>query len=316
MKSRMAIDQLIEEMNGCIDDIAAMERKGNHIPRLNQVKTIACVNATFSVRENIPQELKQGIFSKPVSYPAQLRFANATRHDDSKKDVRGLSIRVSGVEGETLWGESGYQDFLLNSYPALFVATPEDFLAFLKARRKKRLLSFFLNPFDLHLKSLWIVFRSRKKHLCPFDVRYWSTVPFKLGEDSGLAVKYSVIPCSQYITERPVEPGVHQLRAALKAHLNKAPVRFEFAVQIQKNQHNMPIEDASVIWNESISPFYALADITVENQDFDNPDALSICERSSFNPWQALPAHEPLGRMNQVRRQVYAHAAAMRNQSL
>ena len=75
----------------------------------------------------------------------------------------------------------------------------------------------------------------------------------------------------------------------------------------------MPIEDASVIWDEDVSPFRTVATITISNQDFDNQASLAACERASFNPWQSLAAHEPLGRMNAVRRLVYANAAKLRN---
>jgi len=313
MKTEIPIEQLVAEMSERIAAIISDEAENNIIPRFNQAKTIACVKAEFKVHDDIPIDMKQGIFSQPGSYPAKLRFANATNRDDSEKDVRGLSISVSNVKGPTLWGEEGIQDFLLNSYPALFVATPEDFLAFIKARQENKMLWFFLNPLDPHMKSLWIVFKSRKKHFSPLDVRYWSTVPFRLGESGKQVVKYSVIPCSDYQTTEAVESGPNQLRAALKAHLQRGPARFEFAVQKQIDLDSMPIEDASVIWDEATSPFQTLATITIEDQDFDDPDSLMACERSSFNPWQSLAAHEPLGRMNQVRRLVYANAAAVRN---
>lgn len=313
MTNAIAIDQLADEMNRRIAAITLDETEDNVTPRFNQAKTIACVKAEFRVHDDIPVELKHGVFSQPGSYPAKLRFANATSRDDSEKDIRGLSIRLSNVKGPTLWGEDGYQDFLLNSYPALFVATPEEFLAFIRARQENKKLSFFLNPLDPHLKSLWIVFKSRKRHFSPLDIRYWSTVPFRLGEANGQAVKYSVIPCSDYQTRQVVEPGENQLRAAIKSHLRHGPARFHFAVQKQSDPASMPIEDASVIWDEAVSPFQVLATITIEDQEFDNSDSLVACERSSFNPWQSLAAHEPLGRMNQVRRLVYAKAAAVRN---
>ncbi len=75
----------------------------------------------------------------------------------------------------------------------------------------------------------------------------------------------------------------------------------------------MPIEDASVIRNEEVSPFHKVATIKIENQGFDNPESLAHCESSRFNPWQGLPEHEPLGRMNQERRMVYAKAAELRH---
>ena len=309
------IDRLVAEMNQRIEAITLAEKENGIIPRFNQAKTIACVSAEFRVHEDIPVELKQGIFALPASYPALLRFANATNRDDSKKDIRGLSIKVSNIkETETvLWGEPGTQDFLFNSYPALFVATPEDFLSFIRARQEDKKLRFFLNPFNPHLKSLWIAFKAQKKHLSPLDIRYWSTVPFRLGETGNQVVKYSLTPCSHFTTTRVVGPGENQLRSAIKAHLRQERACFHFGVQLQTDPKTMPIDDASVIWDEKVSPFQTVATITIENQDFDNPHALATCERTSFNPWQSLAAHKPLGRMNEVRKQVYAHAVKLRN---
>jgi len=313
MKNELEIDQLVAEMNERIAAITLAEAENGTVPRFNQSKTIACLDAEFRVHDDIPEELKQGIFSRPATYPARLRFANATQRDDSKKDIRGLSIRVSRVEGAVLWGKPGFQDFLLNSYPALFVATPEDFLAFIRARQANKELLFFLNPFDPHLKSLWLFLKARKKHLSPLDIRYWSTVPFRLGESGHQAVKYSAIPCSDHQTAQAVDAGENQLRAAVKAHLAQGPARFRFAVQKQIDPVSMPIEDASAVWDEAVSPFHTLATISMDNQAFDTPEALADCECSSFNPWQGLAAHAPLGRMNQVRRGVYAEAASLRN---
>lgn len=315
MNQEMPIDDLIAEMDSGIAAVISDEAEDGVVLRFNQAKTLGCLHGEFRVHEDIPDELKHGIFAEAKTYPALLRFANATSRDDSAKDVRGLSIRLSGVEGAVLWGQPGYQDFLLNSYPALFVATPEDFLGFILARKANQKLWFFLNPFKPHLKSLWIAFKSRQAHLCPFDVRFWSTTPYKLGENSGQVVKYSVLPCSEYQTLQAERPGRNQLRAAMKAHLQRLPAKFHFAVQTQTDPDSMPIEDASVIWDEAVSPFRIVATITLENQDFDDLDALADCEASSFNPWQCLAAHEPVGRMNQVRRLVYAHAAALRNRN-
>lgn len=307
------IGQLVAEMNQRIETITLAEAEGGMVPRFNQAKTVACVTAQFHVHDKIPGKLKQGLFAKPASYPAMLRFANATNMDDSQKDIRGLSIKVSNVEGEVLWGKAGVQDFIFNSYPALFVATPEDFLSFIRARQEDKKLRFFLNPFDSHLKSLWIVFKAREKHLSPLDIRYWSTVPFRLGETGSQVVKYAVTPCSNYHTEKVVGAGKNQLRNAIKAHLQQGAACFDFALQMQTYPDSMPIEDASVIWGEEASPFQRVATITIENQEFDNPKLLAACERSSFNPWQSLAAHEPLGRMNAVRRSIYQSAAALRN---
>ena len=311
MTTEIPIDQLVAEMGELIAAITKAETENDIVPRFNQPKTVAYVDAEFRVYDDIPEEFRHGIFSKPGSYPAKIRFANATNKDDSKKDIRGFSVRLANIEGSVLWGKLGFQDFILNSHPALFVPTPEDFLEFIKARQqgKLRMLLFFLNPFNPHLKALLTVIKSQKKHLSPLDVRYWSTVPFRLGDQ---IVKYSVIPSSDYKTTQAIKPGENQLRAAITAHLQHGPANFQFAVQKQTDPQSMPIEDASVIWDEEASPFIPIANIKIANQDVENAEIIANGERCSFNPWQCLAAHEPLGRMNQVRKIVYAKAAELR----
>lgn len=312
-KTEATYDQLVTEMSQRIEAVTLSEAENGVIPRFNQPKTVACLNSEFRVHEDIPAEFKQGIFATANTYPALLRFANATQRDDSKKDIRGLSIRLADVDAPVIWGNPGFQDFILNSYPALFVATPEDFLSFIRARQDDKKIKFFLNPFDPHLKSLWIGIKARKKHKSPLDIRYWSTVPFRLGETDNQVVKYSVTPCSDYKTEKVIDAGKNQLRAGIKAHLQQASACFEFGVQKQIDPKTMPIEDASVIWDEEVSPFQTVATITIQNQDVDNREVLNACERSNFNPWQSLAAHQPLGRMNEVRREVYEKAVQFRN---
>ena len=306
----MPLDQLSEEMSLGIEAVTVAKRHNGVIPRFNQSKSIACLKGEFKVRRDIPSALKRGVFARPASYPAMLRLASASEQDDSRKDIRGLSIKISNLDGPVLWGKPGTQDFILNSYPALFVSTPEEFLSFIRARQAGDELQFFAS----RPNSLSIVSRARQRHLSPLDIRYWSTVPFLLGENGGQVVKYSVTPCSDYAAVTPVDAGENQLRAAVKAHLRQGAACFDFGIQRQVDPNTMPVEDPTVIWDEKTSPFETVATILVENQDFDDPESLAACERISFNPWQSLPAHEPLGRMNRVRRQVYERAATLRNE--
>lgn len=307
-----SIDQLVSEMNQRIETITRSEAVNDIIPRFNQGKSLGCFNAEFKVHENINPELKHGIFSQPATYPARLRFANATQQNDSKKDLRGLSIKLSGIEAAPLYGNPGEQDFLLNSYPALFAATPEDFAKFIKARQNGKVFLYFLNPLDLHLYSLWIVIKAREKINSPFDIRFWSTTPYQLGEKDHHVVKYSVTPCSDYRTKKVVSAGKNQLRAAMKAHLRKNSGCFNFGVQLRTDPDAMPIEDAAVIWDEKVSPFQTVATITFHDQNFASQDSLNHCETMDFNPWQSTAPHRPLGRMNEVRRAVYSRAAHLR----
>lgn len=319
------IDRLVAEMKQRVQATTDLDARGDLKPRFNQPKTIACLTGEFEVEDGLPAQLQHGLFASAGTYPVMARFANASKWDDSEKDLRGMSVKVSGISGDSLWGEPGAQDFLFNSHPALFVATPEEFLAFMRARQTGStwsLVKFFLSPFDPHIKALRTVLKARGKHDSPVDIRYYSTVPSALdgrikitGEPPAdtQAVKYAMTPCSDYQTEQTVNKGENQLRSALYEHLQQAPVCYSMGVQLQTHPETMPIEDASVVWDESDSPYIPVATLTFEQQPFENEASLNACEQTSFNPWRSLPAHTPLGRMNAVRKEVYADGDSYRN---
>ena len=301
-------DELAGKMAALIKQVSQQRHKSGTVMRFNQAKSLGCFDALFTVQNDIPQGLKHGLFATPGEYPALIRFANASSHDDGKKDLRGMSVRVSEIDRQVMWGRPGTQDFLLNSYPALFAASPEAFLGFIEATLEDRVIRHFLKP--ANWKSLYIIWRARDRHHSPFDIRYWSTTPFQLGPDQ--AVKYSVRSCAGYSSGKPKEHGQHYLRGAMHQHLQNSEGCFDFMVQVQTNNSDMPIEDPSVIWDEGDSPFVPVARITFSQQEFLTKEALAQCETLTFNPWQSLEAHKPLGRMNYVRKQIYSDLATYR----
>lgn len=308
-------EQLSEGMISLIKSISEQRHPNGTVKRFNQSKSLGCFNAEFKVLDDSPKALQAGLFAKPGSYQSIVRFASASQADDKEKDLRGMSIKVLGVAGETLWGDTGKQDFLLNSYPALFVSTPEDFYTFTKSVYEDKIWKFFINPFDSHLKSLWILFKARKHHSSPFDIRYWSTTPSRLGLDGKQIVKYSATPCSTINSKLPEELQSDYLQANMASHLKRGPVCFDFQVQLQTNDAEMPIEDSSVIWDEAKSPFIKVAQLTIQDQPFSDSQSLAACEQTAFNPWQSLPEHQPVGRMNEVRKKLYAVISEFRAQA-
>lgn len=305
-------DALAEEMLGLIKQVSLERHPTGTVKRLNQAKSLGCFEGVFEVQEDIPETFKYGLFTKPGRYNAFARFANASTFDDSEKDLRGLSIKVRGVEGTVLWGNPSEQDFLLNSYPVLFADSPEVFQQFIQAQKDDGILGFFLNPFDSHLKSLSILLKARDRPNSPFDIRFWSTTAFRLGPQQQ-AVKYSVKPCSDYQSAEPEEFSENYLQAAMQQHLSISTVCFDFMLQKQLDPIKMPIEDATVEWEEDDSPFVPVARLTFAQQDFLSADKLEQCEATSFNPWQSLVEHRPLGRINYVRRLIYEKMAGFRN---
>lgn len=297
-------------MIDAIEDISLQRNPDGLLRRFNQVKSLGCLKGEFRVLDALPAELARGVFATSgARYPVTLRYANATSLDDRDKDFRGLSVKLSEVPGEPLWGEPGTQDFLLNSYPGLFAATPADFLSFIEATRDGEVWRYFLNPSRWY--SLRTVLRGRTTTDDPLSVRYYSTTPFRLGGETT-AVKYAVRECSGSEHSVSVEEGEDFLSAAIAARLANAPVCLQFMVQRQTDPAAMPVENAAVIWDEAHSPFVPVARITVPDQDFQARSR--TCEAMSFNPWQSLAEHRPLGGINRVRIAVYAEMAEFRQQ--
>lgn len=293
----------------------------NYPRRFNQAKTLGYFEAEFDVLPDLPESLAQGLFATPARYAAHIRFASASTDDDRKKDLRGVAIKLHKVPGSKLWGRADQQDFVLNSYPVLFAGTPQDFLAFIEATVANKRWWYFINPQHPHWRSLQILLLARANHTSPFDIPYWSTTPYRFGKQTSVAVKYKLIPSSDYSSQLPWRLTANYLRQNMHKHLAASPVCFDLAVQFQLHAGQMPIEDASVLWPESVSPYHRVARIRIQPQDFAWQDfpgsaAFQMAERQSFNPWQALTSHQPLGGINRVRQQVYAELASFRQQFL
>jgi hypothetical protein len=280
------------------------------VRRFNQSKTVACVDAELVVEE-LPVQLAAGLFARPARYPARLRFANATQFDDRNADLRGLSIKVRDVPGArsaAAGGPGGVQDFTFNNYPALFAGTPGDFLDFVEATAAGRIWWFFVR----HPGSLAIVLRARSRPASPLVERYHSTTPYRFGE-SDTAVKFAVESCAPPAPV-PRDDDPDYLRAALGATLTSADACLNLMVQFQTDPGRMPIEDASVVWPLDLSPFQKVAELRIPPQPVENDAELVECEAMTFNPWNTLAAHRPLGGINRVRQRLYEELGIFRTQ--
>jgi hypothetical protein len=287
------------------------------ILRFNQPRHSGCVKTDFKVPSDLPADLRVGLFAAPRTFPAWIRFASATDAPDTEKDFRGMSIKLMQVEGSKLLGagdaSGDTHDFVLNSHPVLFVGNPEDFRDFVDYNLNSSPLLFFLNPFNPHIRELRIVRAGRRHHSSHLAISYWSTTPYLFGE--GRAVKYAARPCRQdRERELPEELTDGYLRDAMREQLAADGACFDFMVQFQVDAERMPVEDATVEWDEALSPFRTVARIDIPPQTFESPRQMAFCENLAFNPWQSLPEHRPLGGINRVRKDLYQELAEFRHQ--
>jgi len=278
-------------------------------PRDAHRKAHGCVRAEFRVLDRLPPALRVGLFARPRTYQAWIRFSNGSgsAQADSIGDGRGMAIKLMGVEQSP----STTQDFVMINHSAFFVRNAADYVELETASSPVWFFVPSFNPFRLRFReglvALAIV---RKKVRNVLSIRYWSMTPYRFGDG---ACKFSARPAGDPSPFVGTEsPGF--LHDNLARHLKKTSASFDFMVQLRTRPDSMPIEDPTITWDETAAPFVPVASITIPPQDFDSPAQHAFCENLSFTPWHCVPAHRPLGGINRVRRVVYEHISRLRHE--
>lgn len=286
--------------------------KKNHVepPMRRDVhaKHHGCVKAQFqALPQNLPPQLRVGVFAQPRVYPAWVRFSNGNsdaRQADSKGDIRGMAVKLMGVPGKKLLPaqqDAQTQDFVMMNNQEFFIENLKDYVAFSEAVSHGGLgLAGFAITHPSVAYRLYKIFS--KKTVNPLETEFFSATAYKLGP---AAIKFRVQPCQAGQSQMPDNPSPDFLREAMSRTLKQQSGCFDFQVQVQSNPQQMPVENATVAWPEAASPYLSVARLTIPVQDFESPAQMDFCENLSFTPWHALSEHRPLGVTNRVRKSVY-----------
>lgn len=282
--------------------------------RFGNTKTFGVVRGELSVLPDLPEHLRHGLFAKPDTYRAWVRFSGPGPYTPPDMEDYGqcsVGIKVMGVPGRKLMADERATQDLIMVTPASFV-TPNvrENAKLQRYVRAKTSLFYFLNPLDTHLLAAWMQFLYSRVHSSPLEAQYYSNVPFLLGE--GQAVEYSLKPQSTAKTKIPARPSPNYLREAMVNTLSDGDWSFDVMVQVQTDSHRMPIEDATVKWPERLSPYVSVATLRLPRQRFDSDAQLTFADNLRYNPWHCLPEHKPLGNQNRARRTMYLELAKLR----
>ena len=280
-------------------------------------KQHGCVRADFTVPASLPAAMRQGVFAEAHTFHAWVRFSNAVGSDDQAGLARGMAIKLLGVPGRKILpdqADATTQDFLLVNYPVFNIRTAADYVDFLSKSSAGQLPLFF----RAHPESERITAAITAQPVGnPLLQRYFSMTPYALGNSN---VKYSAKPASCTTGETLRDEGggtrssgSNYLRAAMTTSLAAGSSCFLFMVQRQTDPATMPIDDSTILWSEENSPFVEVASITIPPQRFDSLEQQDFCENLSYTPWHALPAHQPLGTINRIRRVVYDATSSLRH---
>ncbi|HXI71397.1 MAG TPA: catalase family protein [Verrucomicrobiae bacterium] len=291
---------------------------GMFVRRDAHPKTHGVVRAEFRVNSDVPQEMRHGIFASPKTYQAWVRFSAGSPgiQSDRRPDIRGMAVKLMNVPGHKLIQQESLattQDFLMANNPVYFIRNLTDYSSFAASVRKGRLMSFFLNgmPWHWRLRELWLLAMATLHNVNnPLTIQYWSQTPYQLGPHR---IKFSVKPHDMGLTRVPTN-SPNYLQEAMTDLLQTKAVTFDFLVQLQVDKKTMPIEDATIRWDEKKSPFLKVASIYIPQQFFTSNEQMMFAENLSFTPWHSLPDHRPLGGINRARLTVYEAVSKMRHE--
>jgi hypothetical protein len=311
----------------------AARRSSGVMLRAAHAKTTGLLRATFKV-EPLPPEYRHGVFAEPREIPALIRLSNGSEivQPDGVRDARGLAIALdlsdllgSGAELSPVLPDSvpGRQDFVLFSHPTFFAASVRRLVMFLGIARNQSLwtrlaaaLSFSSSRSAPREVAAGLGALSlRPRHA--LRVEYHSGTAYRLGRN--FVVKYSIA-----VTEpgrfEPARDDTdpNYLEKALRESLSE-PVELRFFLHLlpvtkrrigSKSLVDL-VEDPTLDWADFGAERVHAATLLVEEGALDPSEA----ELLSFDVWNALAAHRPLGNLNRARWLAYASSARRRGAS-
>jgi hypothetical protein len=267
------------------------------------------VEAEFEVLADIPADARVGMFATPKKYRALARFSNgaARRQSDKKLDVRGLAVKVFGVDGKKVipgMEDATTQDFLAIRTPVLPIRDADEFMAVVRANATPALLPFRLIGalgFGRGVRVIRSALAGLKMPQSPLAATtFYSALPIKFGTS---AVQFA------FAAQDPPAPikitDATALGDGLAARLRERPVSYDMQIRFFVDALTTPIEDASVEWK---SPWITVGRLTLPIQDPASPRGRKVgelVEKLAFDPWHAREDLRPLGNIMRARNVAY-----------
>lgn len=304
------IELMAEQMLGHFKP-GQYERGGN-------TKTHGIVRATVTIREDLPENCRVGVFAEPRSFLSYVRFSGPgpdVPADINDVGFTSMAVKLMGVEGDKLLDEEKFtQDFIAVCTPTFVTPNTRENAKLQYWSLVDMPIYYFINPKDTHfldffMQSLW-----NETQYNPLGQRHWSCVPYLLGE--GQAMMYSFLPKTEVERDIPGAPfgniPFNYLRENMIKTLAKKDVEFDLMIQLQTDPHRMPIETATVRWPESLSPFIPVATVHIPRQKFDSEAQFEFAKRLKMNPWHSLDEHKPSGNQSRARLRMYQQLSNFR----
>ena len=309
-------------------------RDTGHARRSVHAKSHGVLRGEIAVLPATPPQYAQGMFATPARYPAILRLSTTPGDvlDDTVSTPRGLAVKFVGVPGERLPGseDDNTQNFVLGNSAAFNTRTSKEFLGNIhragtftdRVPGLKKVVSAAMRGAEHALEAvggqsavLTTYAGQAMTHI--LGDTFYSQAPLRHGDYIAKLCVSPISPNLLALHNAPVDltGKPDGLRELVRAFFLADGATWEVRIQLCTDLETMPVEDASVKWPDDVSPYVAVARITVPAQDsWESGKVGAIDEGVTFSPWRGLLAHQPLGSIMRARRRAYESSAAYRRE--
>src|SRR5262249_40184185 len=109
--------------------------------------------------------------------------------------------------------------------------------------------------------------------------------------------------------------GDSTMRDVIVEHFRREGAEYQLRAQLCVDLDRMPVEDASVLWLENLSPHQPIAKLRIPAQEAFSPARRVFGDDVlSFTPWNGIEEHQPLGAIMRVRKPVYEQSSRFRHE--
>jgi hypothetical protein len=307
-------------------------------------KGYGLARAELQILDGLPAEYAQGIYAHPGRHEAMVRFSNGSHQtfaDAQLLFVTGIGVKFFDIEGPTLLEDepnSRTFDYALINHPVFFVNSIEHYTYIheLILNAPEPQADETPSQARLRLHQFLYGFLTGKGQLPPEewgwdelgafislqDVQpvnlllstYWTTGAVRHG-DYVAKVRIGPTPtAAAHVQRRMLDPtsGPDMFRDGLVAELRER--QLDIQVQLCVDLERMPVENLTVRWPETLSPFVTVAKLRLQQQDIGGDDNFEMMDRTSMTPWRVTEEHRPLGNIQRARKEVYRQSSIQRHQ--
>ena len=305
----------------------------HHAIRQQHAKGQGFLKGELTVYGGLPDHLRQGLFAVARTYPIIVRLSTAL--GDIRSDrihvPRGIAIKVLGVDGARALPDedrSANQDFLLVNRKA-YVSNAAAYLSL------QRTIECTLKAPDLALRGAGWLARGVKglsdligipSPLPPafrglaeasnnlLGETFHSMAAIRFGDHIAKIRAVPTAATLRKLAGRPISPGDNGLLDFVVGFFRNNAAEYELCAQLCTDLRRMPVEDASVEWPEEESAPQPIARISLPCQQANSPERRAYADDIlSFNPWNCLADHRPLGSIMRLRREAYRTSSMFRH---